>query len=90
MEHKLRYILAALLGFSTACSTVKNAPKQGEEKITADSVAEAERPRLKVMYGPPAPRSPHIVRMERLTPDSLGPVLEQPADDMPPMPTSEK
>ena len=32
MNKKLKLALAALLGFSTACSTVKNAPAKGAEE----------------------------------------------------------
>lgn len=54
MKRKWKLALVALLGFSAACSTVKNAPRRddgGEERIEArDSL------RIMVMYGVPTPR----------------------------------
>ncbi len=33
MNKRVKLAIAALLGFSAACSSVKNAPKQGDEQI---------------------------------------------------------
>lgn len=51
MNRKLKLALAALLGFSTACSTVKNASskKTDDAAVPADTVEVA--PRVVVMYG---------------------------------------
>lgn len=56
MNKKLKLALAALLGFSAACSTVKNAPTRGEngqeQESGATGVADSvSRPRIIVMYG---------------------------------------
>ncbi|MCM1300829.1 MAG: hypothetical protein NC250_00145 [Alistipes senegalensis] len=61
MNRKLKLALAALLGFSTACSTVKNASskKTDDAAVPADTVEVA--PRVVVMYGvrPPVQSTGH-------------------------------
>lgn len=56
MNKKLKLMLTALLGFSAACSTVRNAPAKGEPAPAqdADSTVQ-ELPRMVVMYGVRAP-----------------------------------
>lgn len=49
----MKLMMAALLGFSTACSTVKNTP-QGGEADHQETPTQLERIRL--MYGTPSPR----------------------------------
>ena len=57
MGKKLKFALIAMLGFSTACSTAKKAqqtqptpqPDQQPQSV------EEEIPRIKLMYGVPAP-----------------------------------
>lgn len=46
MDKKVKLALLALLGFSTACSTVKSGSKSKDREIT-----EIEQPRTVVMYG---------------------------------------
>ncbi len=46
MDKKVKLALLALLGFSTACSTVKSGSKSKEQEVT-----EIERPTTIVMYG---------------------------------------
>ncbi len=53
MNRKVKLALAALLGFSTACSSVKNTPVKGKEEAQMDTPAES--PRIVVMYGVPTP-----------------------------------
>ena len=63
MNKKLKLALAALLGFSTACSTVKNAPAKGAEEQKQETGSQEVQdsvkvpPRIVVMYGvrPPVP-----------------------------------
>lgn len=57
MNKKLKLMLTALLGFSAACSTVRNAPAKGEPAPAqdADSTVQ-ELPRMVVMYGVRMPR----------------------------------
>ena len=56
MKRKLKWMMAALLGFSTACSTVKNASQEGlNDQQPEPTPHEIERIRL--MYGTPSPRS---------------------------------
>lgn len=61
MNRKLKLALAALLGFSTACSTVKNASskKTDEAAVPADTVEVSRR--VVVMYGvrPPVQATGH-------------------------------
>ena len=66
MKKRVKLMLAALLGFSTACATVKNAPqsdtaapadqpeKRTEGRLKVDSTHVPQRIRL--MYGVPSPR----------------------------------
>ena len=76
MNKKLKLALAALLGFSTACSTVKNAPAKGAEEQKQETGSQEVQdsvkvpPRIVVMYGvrPPGQAGPatgvHIPRCE--------------------------
>lgn len=78
---RLNYLIAALLGFSTACSTARQVPRdRGTESGDTEraSVCEADSlevpPRIVVMYGPPRPRlseGPSMKRMAEEQPDSL-------------------
>ena len=83
MNRKLKFALAALLGFSAACSSVKNAPKENDGKQVSGLKAEdgPSNPRVVVMYGVRLPDSVRIKRMERQHPDSLPPVTEQPREE---------
>lgn len=88
MVRKLKFMLAVLLGFSAACSSVKNAPREKQEPQAADGESvdsTTYRPRVVAMYGvrPPQGVRQSQQRMERMMQDSIAPVLEQPADDMP-------
>ena len=91
MNKRLKLALAALLGFSTACTSVRNAPKDdGKQPKDADTTVvrggTGDSPRVIVMYGVRVPDSVRLKRMERLErqrPDSLPPVAEQPGDDTP-------
>ena len=47
MDKKLKLALVALLGLSTACSSVKNTPKDSKK----DKKEQIEDRRIKVMYG---------------------------------------
>lgn len=52
MINKVKLAIVALLGFSTACSSVKNTAKSKEDKTPSEEVT----PAIKVMYGVPSPR----------------------------------
>lgn len=88
MNRKLKLALAALLGFSAACSSVKRAPQQeGGASADSDPVAvtePADRSRIVAMYGVRSPRA-DSVRLRRMEaqPDSLPPVAERPAGEEP-------
>ena len=61
MNRKLKLALAALLGFSTACSTVKNASsKKSDDTAAPVDTVEVSR-RVVVMYGirPPVQATGH-------------------------------
>lgn len=49
MGRKVKWALLAMLGFATACSTVKNNPKQGSDE-DANGV-EVSEPQIQLMYG---------------------------------------
>ena len=96
MNKKLKLALATLLGFSAACSTVKNAPAKGEgeqQQEAGDSVAP---PRVMVMYGvrPPGQKTIGVPLKESAVgpaeDEQLDPVAEKPADDTPYMDTKGK
>ena len=57
MGKKVKWALLTMLGFATACSTVKNAPQGGPQDQAPDS-ARVER-QIRLMYGvrPPVPKS---------------------------------
>ncbi len=81
MNRRLKLALAALLGFSAACSTVKNAPKQGEpqnQESDGPKTGGGERPRVKVMYGVPSPR-PAVEK--QIAPLEMDPTVEAPVSD---------
>ncbi len=85
MNRKLKLALAALLGFSAACSTVKNAPSKGsgDTEAPADTVR-IDRPVI-VMYGVRIPGAPaeHKSLNSVLQQDSTAQVSEsqpQPAE----------
>lgn len=66
---KIKLALLALMGFSTACSTVKTTTKSEESKSTteqsattdeaavSDSTVVAMPPAIKLMYGVPRPKA---------------------------------
>lgn len=97
INRKIKLALAALLGFSAACSTVRQAPTQGEKPVTdaaqtaapeqqpADTTevkAQPERPRVVLMYGVRPPLdSLRNRRFEQHQPDSLPPVAEAPYEE---------
>lgn len=95
MNRKLKLALAALLGFSAACTSVKNTPREGEDKQKDAPDTTVVRgytggPRVVVMYGVRIPqqdsiRKERLDRLQRERPDSLPPVAEQPRgeDDSP-------
>ncbi|WP_290540900.1 hypothetical protein [Alistipes sp.] len=93
MNRNLKLALAALLGFSAACSSVKNAPrKEDAKRQDVDTTAVkgySEFPRrVVVMYGVPTPHrdsihNERLKRLERGRPDSLPPVAERPQEEDP-------
>ena len=91
MNRNLKLALAALLGFSAACTSVKNAPKEDTAKTQgADTTAVKGYPefprRVVVMYGvrvPDSVRNERLKRLERERPDSLPPVAERPQEEDP-------
>lgn len=74
MNRKLKLALAALLGFSAACSSVKNAPAKGGEEPQADTTIVrgygSGEHRVIVMYGV---RRPRPQQPAQINPDSLQP-----------------
>lgn len=83
MTKKLKLALVALLGFSAACSSVKNAPSksEGAREDTSAVPEYRENVPIRVMYGVPIPRrdSMRRARTERLP--EVDPVVEQPQQD---------
>lgn len=91
MNKKLKLTLAALLGFSAACSTVKNTPaesKGGEPKQEAGSVEGGDSipPRVMLMYGvrAPQPLKSETMPLDQMD-EQLDPVAERPVEDTPKM-----
>ena len=88
MNRNLKLALAALLGFSAACSSVKNAPKDKDETSDVKVEPGPSNPRIVVMYGVRTPRqdsvrNERLKRLERERPDSLPPVAERPQEEDP-------
>lgn len=54
MDKKIKWALLAMLGFATACSTVKNSGKSSEKENEAEPTR-IEDPRIVVMYGVQSP-----------------------------------
>lgn len=74
MNRKLKLALAALLGFSAACSSVKNAPRErSQTKQETDDSSRPNRkgdnPRIVVMYGVRTPEGQ--IKVTPLKVDSL-------------------
>ncbi len=69
MGRKIKIAIATLLGFSTACSSVKNTPKQKEEpqpEQTVKSEQDSIPPRMKLMYGVPSPDGRMAIPLEEV------------------------
>lgn len=90
MNRKLKIALAALLGFSAACSSVKNAPKESSGKSNdADTTVvrgyPENPPRVVVMYGVRVPlqdsiRAKRLEKVQQPRPDSLPAAKGKPGD----------
>lgn len=88
MNRKLKLALAALLGFSAACSTVKNAPAKGEPEAMrdADSTAQEIPPRMVVMYGVRMPRQGSVDGVNSVPlKDTVAPARESVAPTLDPV-----
>ena len=88
MNRNLKLALAALLGFSAACTSVKNAPKEDTAKTQgADTTAVKGYPEFprRVVRTPrqDSVRNERLKRLERERPDSLPPVAERPQEEDP-------
>lgn len=77
MTKKLKLALVALLGFSAACSSVKNAPSKSDGAAEGVTVSPDDRPAIRVMYGVPAPRK----QLRPAESSQMDPVAEQPRTD---------
>lgn len=61
MNRKLKLALAALLGFSGACSSVKNTPKSADPQASGIEVEKNDTTRrIMVMYGVRNPRTGNV------------------------------
>ncbi len=80
MNRKIKLALAALLGFSSACSTARHAPSKDPDVRQTDPAPElqpgSDRPRIMVMYGvrPPQNRNAQA--------PTIDPVAERPVDSL--------
>lgn len=89
MNKKLTLAIVALLGFSTACSSVKNAPATGKQTHEVDSTLQR---RIIVMYGVRTPnnalptdkmlqRAPETKPQQDSPASHVDPVTERPSDE---------
>lgn len=60
MSKRIKWALLALLGFSTACSTVKNTAKENNSEPSEEVTPPSEEHRIRVLYGvrPPKTQQP--------------------------------
>ena len=75
MNKKLKLALASLLGFSAACSSVRNTPAQStrpEEGTEVETRIDTVEYRVVAMYGVRSPRRP----------SGVDPVAERPVDSL--------
>ncbi len=75
MNKKLKLALASLLGFSAACSSVRNIPAQSsrpEEGTEVETRIDTVEYRVVAMYGVRSPRRP----------TGVDPVAERPVDSL--------
>ena len=81
MNNRLKLALVALLGFSTACSSVKNTTKDKDKEQELNSL-EQQGPdrRIVVMYGvrPPQPKVQQDSTQIKKIAEDLEPVVEDP------------
>lgn len=78
MDRRIKFALLAVLGFSTACSTVRNTAKdskKSDQTSEAEAAQSQERPRIKVMYGVPNP--PRVEEKDY----EIDPVVESPDEE---------
>ncbi len=63
---KWKIAVAALLGFSTACSSVKNAPKEDKDNnaVEQGQLDPNEEHRIMAMYGVPTPDGKLVVPLD--------------------------
>lgn len=93
MNRKFKLTLAALLGFSAACSTVKNAPvrsrgdEPGQQADSQPGDTVKVPPRVVLMYGVPMPKTPRDAKPLTEMDEQLDPVAEKPVEDTPYMDT---
>lgn len=95
MNNKLKLAIATLLGFSAACSTVKNVPAKTDGTQQESGVEEQDTlapPRIVAMYGVRMPAQVKIqeMRQDPSAEEQLTPVAEKPADDTPAVDTKSK
>lgn len=62
MSKKAKLALLALLGFSTACSTVKNGAKSETEATETQEQVEQSAPQIRVLYGVRPPRAEEEIK----------------------------
>lgn len=65
MTRRFKLLILSLLGFTTACSGLKNGAKSEAGAVDADTTA-IETPRIHVMYGVRTPRSASEADVEKL------------------------
>lgn len=78
MTRRLKFLILSLLGFSTACSGLKNGARSETPAVDADTTA-VETPRIHVMYGVRTPRPASEADVEKL--GTAGQPAETPAGD---------
>lgn len=57
MTKRIKWAMLALLGFSTACSTVKNSAKESAAQHPEEVAPKGEEHRIRVLYGVRRPDS---------------------------------
>lgn len=82
MNRRLKLAIASLLGFSTACSTVKNVPEEQTDPVDTMQIRKIDR-RIMVMYGVRPARPAVVEEPEQTLPSETPAPASETPDNQP-------